>query len=177
MAVLKYVDEKYNHLSDLTNLIYYITNPRKILLTHSNMLYSQDNTMILTQWMYHHNYHHKPTDLANHYILSFDPKCDLSSNYYFTLMCIMQDICNMDCFQNINLLMGVHKENPSSPYHVHIAADTINKVTGKRLFIERLDLVYYFGKLLEPYYIPMIGYSPEISSSTYMPIRFFSFAA
>ena len=127
--------------------------------------------------MYHHNYHHKPTDLAYHYILSFDPKYDLpSNNYYFMLMRIMQDICNMDCFQNIHLIMGVHKEDPSSPYHIHIAADTINKVTGKRLFIDRSDLVYYFGKLLAPYHIPMIGYSPEISSSTYMPIRFFSFA-
>lgn len=177
MAIFKYVNKKYLCSSDLSNLIYYITKPQKAWMVYSNMLYYEDVSLVLTQWMYHHIYHHKPTDLVYHYILSFQPCYDLPSSCSFLLMRIMQDIANMECFRNINLLMGVHKETSASPYHIHIAADTINKVTGKHLFIDYHDLINSLGKILESYNIPLIGYQPAPNAARYTPIQFISFAS
>lgn len=171
MAVFKYIKENYTDISDLSNLIHYISAPRSALMVYSNMLYYESEPMIITQWMYHHHCHHELNNLAFHYILSFNPKYDLPSTKSFILMRIMSAICMLSCFNNINLFMGAHKENSDSPYHIHIATDTINKVTGSHFFIPRLDLISCFGKILEPYGIPLIGYIPN-ATNLYMPIRF-----
>lgn len=172
MAIFKVVNSTYMYQNDLSNLLYYIVNPQKLLMEYSNMLYYEDISMVVTQWMYHHIYHHKPTNLAYQYILSFKPDPKHSDPDNYTMLNIMMSISALPCFQNINLLMGLHKETPMSHAHIHIAVDTINKVTGNNLFIESSKLIDDLGRLLSSYNIPLIKYNELPIRNNYMPIQF-----
>lgn len=175
MAIVKIPNRVYLTPRDLLALVRYIIKPEKISFVHSNMLYYTEPhdiscNLITAQWLYNHQYFHQMNKtLAYHYILGFEPQKDTRKLSPLSILNIMQEICSLDCFSNINLLMGVHKTDISEFDHIHIIADTVNKVSGKRLFISREYLVDQFGCVLSHYQIPLIGYYHQ-----YQPIIFSS---
>ena len=166
MAIFKYADRKYLTSKDLKNLIYYAANPQKCLTIHSNMLYQEDCSLIATQWLYFHTYHHKMNqNLALQYILTFDFKTESNLLSLFTLNDIAQSICKLNCFKDTNLFITLHKSTASQPEHFHIIVDTINKVSGNQVFIPHNNLTSQIGKILESHSIALAGYGGYINNT------------
>lgn len=165
MAIFKYAERAYMSPKDLSNLIYYVTNPHKCLLIQSNMLYSNDYNLIIAQWLYYHQCYHKLNqNLAFQYILSFNAQSEKEMLNPFMHTTIMRDICNLKCFNDVNIFTSLHKPDSSRAEHIHIIVDTINKKTGNQLFVPRHDLISQIGRILEPHRISLIGYNDYINS-------------
>lgn len=138
MSCLKAVNKKYSDISDVSNLIYYITNPQKC---HSGCIGAQgvgNRSLyeILKQMMKtKQNYNQTQGRLVLHYVVSFSNEEMQIINPIDALHIGYEIAANL--FPGHQVIFGVHEDTDN--LHIHFVVNSTNYYTGQQFSAGRRD--------------------------------------
>ena len=131
-ADMKIVNEKYNRVQDVNRVIEYIVNEQKTSsgLVGGRGINPYDTKQACKDFgrirrIYEKNYWR----LAKHIIISVDRKYDVAPEK--TLKCASEVSKNV--FPHNQCIYAVHENHDAKRLHVHIAVNTVNYETGRKL--------------------------------------------